>query len=273
MSINNNDLNEMLNDDRFPRTAKYDLEWLLDNAMGPNPIGLMEWLCEKMDLRPGMRVLDLGCGSAMTSIFLAKEFDVEVWATDLWIKPTENYDRICQAGVQDKVFPVYADALELPYAHNFFDACVSVDAFHYFGTDALYLGKLLPLIKPNAPLGIVCPGLVEEIEGDLPEHIASRIAAWGSPDQFWSFRPADWWQRLWERTTLMTDVEADIMDHGWRYWAQTFRASKAHGAGLLFDHCKADGLQQEIDMLECDQGENIGLVRMVGRRKEAQHGS
>jgi ubiquinone/menaquinone biosynthesis C-methylase UbiE len=41
--------------------------------MGPNPLWLTEWLCELMDLRPGMRVLDLGCGRAPSSIFLAFE--------------------------------------------------------------------------------------------------------------------------------------------------------------------------------------------------------
>ena len=29
-----------------------------------------------MELEPGMRVLDMGCGKAISSIFLAKEFDV-----------------------------------------------------------------------------------------------------------------------------------------------------------------------------------------------------
>ena len=35
-------------------------------------------------LEPGMRVLDLGCGKGLSSIFLAKEFGVQVWAADLW---------------------------------------------------------------------------------------------------------------------------------------------------------------------------------------------
>jgi 2-polyprenyl-3-methyl-5-hydroxy-6-metoxy-1,4-benzoquinol methylase len=55
-----------------------------------------------MPLQPGMRVLDLGCGTALTSIFLAREFDVEVWATDLWVKPTENWERIHAAGLADQ---------------------------------------------------------------------------------------------------------------------------------------------------------------------------
>ena len=40
-----------------------------------------------------MRVLDLGCGKGLTSIFIAKEFDVEVYAVDLWLSATENYER------------------------------------------------------------------------------------------------------------------------------------------------------------------------------------
>ena len=42
--------------------------------------------------------LDLGCGKGLSSIFLAREFGVEVWAADLWIKPTENYKRFIEAG-------------------------------------------------------------------------------------------------------------------------------------------------------------------------------
>jgi cyclopropane fatty-acyl-phospholipid synthase-like methyltransferase len=39
-------------------------------------------------------VLDLGCGKAVSAIFLAKEFDLQVWAVDPVISSTENYSRI-----------------------------------------------------------------------------------------------------------------------------------------------------------------------------------
>ena len=45
----------------------------------------------------GAHVLDLGCGRAITSIFLAKEFDLQVWATDLWIGPDNNWRRVQEA--------------------------------------------------------------------------------------------------------------------------------------------------------------------------------
>ena len=92
----------------FPRSNGYDPDWVMENQMGPNALWLIEWLCGEMDLKPDMRVLDLGCGTAMTSIFLAREFDVRVWATDLWIGPDENWERVCDAGLGDRVFPLRA---------------------------------------------------------------------------------------------------------------------------------------------------------------------
>jgi cyclopropane fatty-acyl-phospholipid synthase-like methyltransferase len=58
----------------FKKTAKYDKQFVSDNLMGPNALKMVEELTSKLDLHPGMRVLDLGCGKGLTSIFLAKEF-------------------------------------------------------------------------------------------------------------------------------------------------------------------------------------------------------
>ncbi len=48
--------------------------------------------------------LDLGCGRAITSIFLAKEFDVQVWATGP-VDHTEDHDNSRLSGPgRDKYF-------------------------------------------------------------------------------------------------------------------------------------------------------------------------
>jgi ubiquinone/menaquinone biosynthesis C-methylase UbiE len=74
----------LLASDQFPRASQYHPEWVLASASGgANALWLTEWLAPALDLRPGMRVLDLGCGRACSSIFLRREFGVQVWATDL----------------------------------------------------------------------------------------------------------------------------------------------------------------------------------------------
>ena len=52
---------EMREDPRYPRTRKYDPEWLAGLDMGCPTFRLMESLSNEMRLEPGMRVLDLGC--------------------------------------------------------------------------------------------------------------------------------------------------------------------------------------------------------------------
>lgn len=115
MTYSKTELAELLTLDQFPRSAGYDLEWILENQMGPNVLWLTESLTQVMELKPGMRVLDMGCGKALSSIFLAKEFDAQVWATDLWIKANENWQRVCAADMQQQVFPIHAEAHDLPF--------------------------------------------------------------------------------------------------------------------------------------------------------------
>jgi cyclopropane fatty-acyl-phospholipid synthase-like methyltransferase len=122
---------------------------------------LTEWLTDAMDLRSGMRVLDLGSGRGTSSVFLHREFGVQVWSVDLWFDPGERLARFRDAGVDDAVFPLRADARSLPFAPGFFDAVVSVDSFVYYGTDAdrgRHLGYVRAVarrradVEPEAPI-------------------------------------------------------------------------------------------------------------------------
>src|SRR4051795_4817539 len=94
-------------------------------SSGANALWLTEWLSAVVDLRPGMRILDLGCGRAMSSVFLYREFGVQVWATDLWFSASENLQRIRDAGAGGSVYPICAEARSLPFAAEFFDAIIS----------------------------------------------------------------------------------------------------------------------------------------------------
>ncbi|MCL2489098.1 MAG: methyltransferase domain-containing protein, partial [Oscillospiraceae bacterium] len=140
---------------KYPKTEKYDVSWIEKNWMGPNPLWLLEDVCEHMDLRPGMKVLDMGCGKGITSIFLAKEFGVTVFANDLWISATDNLRRFEEAGVADRVFPIHAEAHALPYAEEFFDAVIAIDCYHYFGTSESYFPDVFSkLVKSGGQFGI-----------------------------------------------------------------------------------------------------------------------
>ena len=50
-----------------------------------------------------------------------------------------------------------------------------IDSFVYYGTDELYLNYLAQFVKPDGAVGIAGAGLVQEIEGPLPEHLRERM--------------------------------------------------------------------------------------------------
>ena len=240
---------------QFPRSANYDPNWVLENMMGPNALWLTESLAECMVLSPGMRVLDIGCGRGLSSIFLAKEYGLQVWAVDLWIDADENLDRIRAASVEDRVFPIRAEAHSLPFARGFFDAMISVDAYHYFGTDDLYLeNHMARLIQPGGQMAIVVPGLVDELpSNEAPEH----LRRYWEPVCFSLHSPV-WWRRHWERSGLVTVELSEILPDGWRHWMASDLLWSKH-LGKPSD---------EADMLAKDRGQNLGFTRMVARRNE-----
>ena len=104
---------------------------------------------------------------------MAKEFGVTVWAADYWVKTNDNMERIQQAGFPSSVFPVSVEAHALPFSERSFDAIVSFDAYHYFGTDDLYLGYISSFLKLGGRLGIVVPGTREELS-EVPPHTHLR---------------------------------------------------------------------------------------------------
>lgn len=236
--------------DRFPRASAYHPDWVLAGVSGAaNPLWMTEWLTEALDLRPGMRVLDLGCGRALSSIFLHRELGVHVWATDLWFSASENRQRIDDAGAGSGVFAIRADARSLPFADAFFDAIVSIDSFFYYGTDDHYLASLARFVKPGGAIGIAGAALMAELDGIVPPH----LERWWTPD-LWCLHSAGWWRRHWERTGLVTVETADTLTDGWRLWRD-------------WVEIVAPENRLELDALNADAGRHLGYARVVGRRR------
>jgi SAM-dependent methyltransferase len=239
--------------DGYPRSNGYDTDWLLAGDMGPHPLWLLEDLAHDLDLRPGMRVLDLGSGKGATSVFLAKEYGVQVWAADLWVDPTEAAAHIATQGV-DTVVTLKVEAHTLPFAREYFDAIVCIDAYEYFGTSDTYLGYLTGFLKPGGRLGVATPALRQEIRelGHIPEHIR-KLVGW----EALAWHTADWWRFQWEITELVDVSAARLQESGWADWLAWSKAVSAQ-------HGTRDAT---LDMLEADQGEYLAFALLAARRR------
>jgi len=261
ITTSNDDLTSRLAHPRRPRSSRYDARWTIENQMGPHALWLLEWLAPALGLDTlpsGARVLDLGCGRAMTSVFLAKEYDVQVTAADLWVKPDDNAVRIAEAGVADRVLPVHAEAHDLPFAEGGFDAVVSIDAYQYFGTDDLYLPTLTRLLKPGGRIGVVVPALREEPEGDQPP---AHLKPFWDPG-FWAFHSPAWWRRHWTRSGAVEVETADWLTDGWKDWLLWSEVCAEESPYPWM----ADMARESVELMHADQGRALGFARVVGRR-------
>ena len=245
-------LKEKLNLKQFPLSAKYDIKWVIENEMGPSSLWLMEYLMDKINLEKGMRVLDLGCGKAISSIFLAKEYNVQVIAADLWIDASENMKRIIDKNMETNIFPINAEAHNLPFADGCFDVIVSVDSYHYYGTGSLYLDYILRFLKPSGQIGIVMPSVEKEFDEKIPD----KLKPYWDADMY-CLHTKEWWKKLWSYNEKIDIETVDSMPEGYNNWLLWDKTLKEHGV------FKRSG---DVELLEADKG-NFTFSRIIGRKK------
>ena len=169
-----------------------------DYLMGPNSFRLLEELIRRNPYEACYdRTLDLGCGKAMTSVFLAGETSAKsVYAFDLWVSATDNLKRIRDLSLEDRIIPIHGDALDMPFAQDWFDTIVSVDSYHYFGCkEGVFAGRILPFVRRGGSVMIAVPGLREEPQGEM----RTLFEAWAEGDDSLCFRTVRWWKELLER--------------------------------------------------------------------------
>lgn len=232
----------------FIKSNKYNSAFVKENMMGPNAMKIMEELAESLNLEEGMRVLDLGCGRGLTSIFLAKEYGVTIFATDLWISATDNFARIKAMGLKDKVIPIQAEAHSLPFAQEYFDVALSVDSYHYFGVEEDYLTKhFAPLVKKGGQIAVAVPGLKKEFTTGIP---AELLPYWVDDMNFHS---CQWWHDLWKMSELVGVKECKelkCLNEAWQDWLS----------------CDNEYAHRDIKMMEAEGGKYFNLVSIIASR-------
>lgn len=235
----------------YIKSNKYDKGFIMENMMGPNSMKVFEELIEGVPLNSGMRVLDLGCGTGLTSIFLAKEYGVQVFAVDLWISASDNYNRFKSMELENQIIPIHADAMALPFANSYFDALISVDAYHYFGSNDRYFDECLSrFLKKDALVAIAVPGMKYEVHNSIP----IEMKEYWPEDALATWHSADWWNDTFKKSghfEIIKISEMQSFDEVWKDWLKTDNKYAIQDRG----------------MIEADNGRYMNLVSIVGRNK------
>ena len=236
----------------YIRSKKYDTPELQAKIMGPNPVKLEEELMDGNEIPAGAVVCDLGSGQGLTSVFLAKEYGFKVYAADLWSDPEENLKFFDEMGLsREQIIPVKADATDLPFEKDFFDAVVCTDSYNYFGRDADYLDdKLLPFLKSGGYIYLAITGMKKDCHDDLPPEL---LLSW-TPEQLDYIHDADYWTGIVSQCRGADVVEISEMESNEEVWADWLRQDNEYAVG-------------DRRTMEAGGGKYLNFIKIVLRKR------
>jgi len=234
-------------------TDKKNLAFLNENMWGPNGIRQAEELASHFTITKDMKILDLGCGMGLSSVYLAVEHGASVFATDLYADPTENYEKFKLLGVSDKIVPMTVDALQpMPFAKGYFDVIFSVGAYNMFGDTKEMLPKFIPYVKKGGYIAVAFPGLKYEFGDNVPKEMQPF---WAVLDVARYIRGIEWWSELFNKAEgieIITISEQTCHGIAWEEYLAALDPNN-------------DEQKWDIDMMAAESGKYYNTIQLVAK--------
>lgn len=144
-----NDFYGLWLDRRMVYSCAYFERW--DESLDAAQEHKLDYICRKLRLRPGERMLDIGCGWGGLIIHAAREYGVD--ATGITLSPAQAElarERIAEAGLEDRCRVELRDYRDVRVREPF-DKLASVGMFEHVGRERMadYFAQAFELLRPG----------------------------------------------------------------------------------------------------------------------------
>lgn len=220
---------------------------IINRLMGPDCTIILNELLEGYENNDEIRILDLGCGKGLTSIIIAEKYkNAIIYAADLWVEATDNYKFFKEQGYENRIIPLNTSAENLPFAYHYFDMIVSVDAYHYFGTDKNFFKEnIKPYLKDNGLIFIAVPGMKDDYK-KVPQDLKGFI----SDEDFRFFKSIKYYENILKENIKEIKIEEmKCFNKAWDSWLATDNPYAV----------------EDIELLKADGGKYLNLIGIKGK--------
>ena len=146
-------------DDKLQREFNRWAEAGEGEKMENHHLAITEKTLRHMGLRPGERVLDLGCGSGWATRLIARLVadGPEGFGQVVGVDISDEMIRQARAASKefDNVMYVWGSAAQIPWEENFFDKMLSVESFYYYPDQDRTLAELFRVMAPRGRMFIL----------------------------------------------------------------------------------------------------------------------
>ncbi|OJJ55679.1 hypothetical protein ASPSYDRAFT_48891 [Aspergillus sydowii CBS 593.65] len=134
------------------------------------------YLAHQMGIKPGMKVLDVGCGVGGPAREIAKFTDANVVGfnnNDYQIQRATRYAE--REGLSDKLSFVKGDFMQMQFPDNSFDAVYAIEATVHAPELVGVYKEIQRVLKPGGIFGVYEWLMTDEYDNDNPEHRTIRL--------------------------------------------------------------------------------------------------
>ncbi|PIQ45813.1 MAG: hypothetical protein COW04_05580, partial [Deltaproteobacteria bacterium CG12_big_fil_rev_8_21_14_0_65_43_10] len=135
--------------------CKCGLDQVLENTLHPGGLKLTERLAGVAMLKPGCKVLEIGCGKGITALFLARNYGCSITGIDISpIQIALARERAKNENMVGKTSFITADCQELPLFTDLFDMVFSECSISLVQNKKRILDEIWRVLKPGGRLTI-----------------------------------------------------------------------------------------------------------------------
>lgn len=122
-------------------------------------VSIAEQTIRRMGLKPGERVLDLGCGAGWATRILARLVSDGPQGFGQVVGLDVSDEMVARARASSKEFDnvmfVWGSAQQIPWEENYFDKVLSIESFYYYPDQERALSEIFRVMAPRGQLLIL----------------------------------------------------------------------------------------------------------------------